>query len=65
MLNKLEIIKLEHIPKSANKMDDALASFVATLLLGTVKSMNVLVCNQLVVTPLDEYFEKDINAVSA
>ena len=34
LLNKLDIENLEHVPRSANKMADALASLAATLVLG-------------------------------
>ena len=34
LLNKLDMVKLEHVPRSANKMADALASLAATLALG-------------------------------
>jgi len=33
LLDKLETIKLQHVPRSANKMDDALANLVAALAL--------------------------------
>ena len=37
LLNKLEMVKLEHVPRSASKMADALASLAATLTLGAEK----------------------------
>ena len=37
LLNKLEMVKLEHVPRSANKMADALANLAATLALGQKK----------------------------
>jgi len=38
LLDKLETVKLEHVPRSANKMADALANLVATLALGAKKA---------------------------
>ena len=58
-------IKLEHVPRSANKVVDALASLAATLAMRAEENMNVPVCNRWVVTPIDEEFEEDVNAVSA
>jgi len=65
LLRKLETVKLEHVPRSANKVADALANLVATLALGAEENMNVPVCNRWVVAPIDEEFEEDVNAVSA
>lgn len=39
LLDKLETVKLEHIPRSANKMADTLTNLVATLALGHKKSL--------------------------
>ena len=45
LLNKLDIVKLEHVPMSANKMADALASLAATLALGAEEGMTAPVCS--------------------
>ena len=37
LLDKLEMVKLEHVPRSANKMADAQANLAATLALGQKK----------------------------
>jgi len=62
--DKLETIKLHHVPRSANKMANVLANFAATLALGAEESMNVPVCNRWVVVPLVEELEEEVNAVS-
>jgi len=41
LLNKLEIVKVEHVLRSANKMADALASPAATLALGAEEGMTI------------------------
>ena len=43
LLNKLETVKLEHIPRSANKMDGALANLTATLALRGKERANVVI----------------------
>jgi len=58
LLNKLETIKLQHVPRSANKMADALANLTAILALGAEESMNVPVCNLWVIAPLVEELEE-------
>ena len=65
LLSKLETVKLEHVPRSANKVVDVLVNLPATLALGVEENMNVPVCNWWVVAPIDEEFEEDVNAVSA
>jgi len=42
--NRLDIVKLEHVPRSANKMADALASLTATLALGAEEDILIPVC---------------------
>jgi len=37
LLNKLEMVKLEHVPRSPNKMADALTNLTANLALGQKK----------------------------
>jgi len=54
LLDKFKIIKLQHVPRSSNRMTDALVNFVATLALGAEESMNVPICSRWVVAPLDE-----------
>ena len=57
-LNKLKIVRLEHVLGRANKMVDALVNLAATLALGAEENMNVLVCNRWVIAPLDEEFKE-------
>ena len=63
LLNKLDIVKLEHVPRSANKMADALASLAATLTLGAEGEMTIPVCNRWVVPLDDEDSEEDVNMI--
>ncbi|XP_074277875.1 uncharacterized protein LOC141601486 [Silene latifolia] len=46
LLNQLDSINIGHVPRSANKLADALANFAATLALGAEESMQVPVCNR-------------------
>ena len=65
MLDTLDIVKLEHVPRGANKMADALASLATTLALGSEEEMTIPVCSRWVV-PLDEEdLEEDANAICA
>jgi len=40
-LDKLETVKLEHVPGSANKMADALVNVAATVALGVEESITI------------------------
>jgi len=51
LLDKPETVKLEHVPRSANKMADVLVNLAATFALGIDESIAILVCGQWVVTP--------------
>ncbi|KMT11469.1 hypothetical protein BVRB_5g107940 [Beta vulgaris subsp. vulgaris] len=64
LLGTFDSVKLQHVPRSANKMADALANLAATLALGAEESMSVPVCNRWVVTPLEDGIEEGANAVS-
>ncbi|XP_074296967.1 uncharacterized protein LOC141627634 [Silene latifolia] len=50
LLNQLDDIQVGHVPRSANKLADALANLAATLALGAEESMKVPVCNRWVVS---------------
>jgi len=65
LLDRLDIVKLEHVPRSANKMAGALASLVATLALGSEEEMTILVCSRWVVSPDEQDLEEDANAICA
>jgi len=65
LLNKLETINLQHVPRISNKMVDALANLAVTLALGVEESMNVPAYNQGVIAPLVEELEEEVNVVSA
>ncbi|XP_074297588.1 uncharacterized protein LOC141628330 [Silene latifolia] len=54
LLNQLDSIKIGHVPRSANKLDDALAYLAATFALGAEESMQVPVYNRWVVSLLEE-----------
>uniref|UniRef100_A0A803LR38 Integrase catalytic domain-containing protein n=1 Tax=Chenopodium quinoa TaxID=63459 RepID=A0A803LR38_CHEQI len=59
LLEKFYIVKLSHVPRSSNKMVDALAGFAATLALGAEETMYVPVCNRWVVAPKEYEVEYD------
>ena len=59
----LNTIKLEHVPKSANKMANAVASLVATLVLRQKKAWMSL-CTSGGLLPPYEDFEEDVNVIS-
>ena len=61
LLNKLDVVKLEHVPRSANKMADAIVSLTATLVLGAEEGMTIPVYSRWVVQPDDEDSEEDVN----
>ena len=65
LLDRLDIVKFKHVPRSANKMADALASLAATLALGAKEDMTILVCSSWVVPPDDEDSKEDVNAICA
>ncbi|XP_074290818.1 uncharacterized protein LOC141617523 [Silene latifolia] len=53
LLNQLDDIHVGHVPRSANKLADALANLAATLALGAEESMQVPVCNRWAVSLLE------------
>ncbi|XP_056685850.1 uncharacterized protein [Spinacia oleracea] len=64
LLEKLDTAKLNHVLRSANKMDDALAALAATLALGEEETMSVPVCNRWVVAPdVDETEDEEVEEV--
>jgi len=65
LLDRLDKVELEHVPRGANKMFDALASLAATLALGVEEEMTILVCSRWVVSPEEENLEEDANAICA
>jgi len=65
LLDRLETVKLEHVPTGVNKVVDALAKLVATLELGAKENIKVSVWGQWVITPADYGDEKEVKVVSA
>jgi len=63
LLDRLDIVKLEHVPRGANKMADALASLAATLALGVEEEMTIPVGSHWVVLPNEQDSEEDTNAI--
>ena len=64
LLEKLDNVKLNHVPRSANKMADALAGLAATLALGAEETMSVPVCNRWVVaSDIDEIEDEEYEEV--
>ena len=56
ILDRLDTVKLQHIPSSPNKMVDALENLAATLALGLKEDMIIPVCGMWAVTPSAEEF---------
>ncbi|CAM8912699.1 unnamed protein product [Rhodiola kirilowii] len=54
LLNEFDSISIGHVPRSANKLADALANLAANLALGAEETMSIPVCNRWVVPPLEE-----------
>ena len=63
LLDKVKTIKLEHVPRSANKMADSLANLAATLALGAKESITMPVCGQWAVTPPVDRGVKEVNTL--
>jgi len=63
LLNKSEMVKLEHVLRSANKMADALASLTTTLALGAEEGMRIPVCGCWVVPPDHKDSKEDVNMI--
>ena len=63
MLDKLYIVKLEHMPSSANKMADTFTSLAATFTLGVEEDMTIPICRCWVVLPNNEDSEEDTNVI--
>ena len=63
LLNKLDIVKLKHVRRSANKMANAIISLATTLALEAEEGMTILVCGCWVVPPDDEDSEEDVNMI--
>ncbi|XP_074300592.1 uncharacterized protein LOC141631874 [Silene latifolia] len=53
LLNQIDDIHVGHVPRSANKLADALSNLAATLALGAEESMQVPVCNRWAVSLLE------------
>ena len=64
LLDKLETVKLEHAPRSANKMANTLANLAATLALGAEESIRILICYQWVVTPPEDGDIEEVKTIS-
>jgi len=64
LLDKLEIVKLEHVPKSANKMPEALANLATTLAQGAKENITILVSGQWVVTPPEDADVEEVKTIS-
>ena len=54
ILDRLDIVKLQYVPRSANKMADALANLAATLAVRAKEDMTISVCGKWVITPSEE-----------
>ncbi|CAM8928328.1 unnamed protein product [Rhodiola kirilowii] len=54
LLSEFDSISIGHVPRSANKLADALANLAANLALGAEETMSIPVCSRWVVPPLEE-----------
>ena len=63
LLDRLETVKLEHVPRGANKMANALANLAATLAMRAEENNNVSVYRQWVVTPPDGDDEEEVKVM--
>ena len=63
LVEEFEKISLEHIPRSENKIADALANLATTLALSEEERVNVPVCNRWALTFTEEY-TSETNAIS-
>jgi len=63
LLDRLDIVKLEHVPRSTNKIANTLASLATTLALGAKEETTTPVCSRWVVPPDEEDLEEDANAI--
>jgi len=59
LLDKLGIVKSEHVPRSANKMANALANLIATLVLGAKES-----CTERLIGRPKDSNEEEVKLVS-
>jgi len=64
ILDRRDIVKLQHIPRSANKIADTLANLATNLALGVKEDMTIPVCGKWVVIQSEEEAAQEINAVS-
>uniref|UniRef100_A0A2N9IB92 Integrase catalytic domain-containing protein n=1 Tax=Fagus sylvatica TaxID=28930 RepID=A0A2N9IB92_FAGSY len=63
LIEEFDGISLEHIPRSENKIADALANLATTLALSAEERVNVPVCNRWALTFTEEY-TSETNAIS-
>uniref|UniRef100_A0A2N9FNB6 Uncharacterized protein n=1 Tax=Fagus sylvatica TaxID=28930 RepID=A0A2N9FNB6_FAGSY len=63
LVEEFDGISLEHIPRSENKIADALANLATTLALSEEERVNVPVCNRWALTFTEEY-TSETNAIS-
>uniref|UniRef100_A0A803KU95 Uncharacterized protein n=1 Tax=Chenopodium quinoa TaxID=63459 RepID=A0A803KU95_CHEQI len=64
LLESFDSVKLQHIPRSANKIAHSLENLAATLALGTMESMTVSICNRWVVNSLEDEEKEDACIIS-
>ena len=63
LVEEFDGISLEHIPRSENKIADALANLATTLALSEEERVNMPVCNRWTLTFIEEYI-CETNAIS-
>lgn len=63
LLDRLDIVKLEHVSRNAKKIADALASLATTLALGAKKDMTFLVYSRWDIPSTDKDSKQDVNLI--
>ena len=64
LLQKFEVVTLEHVPRKENQMVDALASLASSMTLGEDEAADVLVCQRWVIPLVTEMTLDDTNVIS-
>ncbi|KAM2661511.1 hypothetical protein EV2_023809 [Malus domestica] len=64
LLQKFEVVTLEHVPRKENQMADALANLASSMTLGEDEATDVQVCQRWVISLVTEMLLDDTNVIS-
>ncbi|XP_070672232.1 uncharacterized protein [Malus domestica] len=64
LLQKFEVVTLEHMPRKENQMADALANLASSMTLGEDEAIDVQVCQRWVISLVTEMLLDDTNVIS-